>query len=40
MKGSYLGPYYSNKEIITTNKNSAVYEYIESFEELPKELQN
>ena len=39
MKGSYLGPYYSNKEIITTNKkHKAVYEYIESFEELTKRV--
>ena len=39
MKGSYLGPYYSNKEIIFTNKKyKAVYEYIESFEELTKRV--
>ena len=35
MKGSYLGPYFSNKEIIITNKKyKANYEYVESFEEL------
>jgi len=35
MKGSYLGPYFSNKEIITTNKKyKAVYQHLESFEEL------
>ena len=37
MKGSYLGPFYSNKEIIQTNKkHKAIYEYIDSFEELSK----
>jgi len=35
MKGSYLGPYFSNKEIVITNKKyKAVYKYIDSFEEL------
>ena len=35
MKGSYLGPYFSNKEIIITNKKyKAEYQYLESFEEL------
>jgi len=35
MKGSYLGPYYSDKEISITNKKyKAVYELIDSFEEL------
>ena len=35
MKGSYLGPYFSNKEIIITNKKyKANYEHVESFEEL------
>ena len=37
MKGSYLGPYFSKKEIIITNKKyKANYEYFESFEELSK----
>jgi carbamoyltransferase len=37
MKGSYLGPFYSNKEIILTNKkHKAIYEYIDSYEELSK----
>ena len=35
MKGSYLGPYYTDKEILITNKKyKAVYEHIFSFEEL------
>ena len=35
MKGAYLGPYFSDKEILITNKRyKAVYENIESFEEL------
>ena len=38
MNGSYLGPYYSNKEILIINKKfKAVYHYIESFEKLSKE---
>ena len=39
MKGSYLGPYYSNKEIIITNKKyKAVYEHVKSFDELTKRV--
>ena len=39
MKGSYLGPYYSDKEILIINKKfKAVYQYIESFEELSKRV--
>ena len=39
MKGSYLGPYYSDKEILIINKKfKAVYQYIESFEELSKKV--
>ena len=39
MKGSYLGPYYSKKEILIMNKkNKAVYDYYESFEELSKKV--
>ena len=39
MKGSYLGPYYSKKEILNMNKkNKAVYNYYESFEGLSKEV--
>ena len=35
MKGSYLGPYFSDKEILITNKKyKSNYEYIESFDEL------
>ncbi len=35
MKGAYLGPYFSDKEILITNKKyKAVYENVESFEEL------
>jgi len=35
MKGAYLGPYFSDKEILITNKKyKAVYEYVESFIEL------
>jgi carbamoyltransferase len=35
MKGSYLGPFYSNKEIMIINKKlKTVYEYYESFEKL------
>ena len=35
MKGSYLGPYFSDKEILITNKKyKAVFEYINSFEKL------
>ena len=37
MKGAYLGPYFSKKEIIITNKKyKADYEYFESFQELSK----
>ena len=37
MKGSYLGPYYSNKEILIINKKyKAVYEYFESFKDISK----
>ena len=39
MKGTYLGPYYSKKEILIMNKkNKAVYDYYESFEELSKKV--
>ena len=39
MRGSYLGPYYSDKEILIINKKfKAVYQYIESFEELSKRV--
>ncbi len=39
MKGSYLGPYFSNKEIIITNKQyKAVFEYYESFDQLSKKV--
>lgn len=39
MKGSYLGPFYSNKEIMLTNKkHKAVYEYVGSFEDLSKRV--
>ena len=39
MNGSYLGPYYSNKEILIINKKfKAVYHYIESFEKLSKRV--
>jgi carbamoyltransferase len=39
MKGSYLGPYFSDKEILITNKKyKAVYEHIVSFEELSKKV--
>lgn len=39
MKGSYLGPFFSNKEILITNKKyKAKYNYIESFENLSKEV--
>ena len=37
MKGSYLGPYFSDKEILITNKKyKSNYEYVESFDELSK----
>jgi len=37
MKGSYLGPYYSDKEILITNKKyKAVFEHEVSFEKLSK----
>lgn len=39
MKGSYLGPYFSEKEILITNKKyKAVYEHFVSFEELSKKV--
>ena len=39
MKGSYLGPFFSDKEILITNKKyKAKYNYIESFEKLSKEV--
>ncbi len=39
MKGSYLGPFFSDKEILITNKKyKAKYNYIESFENLSKEV--
>lgn len=39
MKGSYLGPYYSNKEILVVNKKfKAAYEYIDSFDELTQKV--
>jgi carbamoyltransferase len=39
MKGSYLGPYYSNKEILITNKKyKAVYEKYDSFNDITKEV--
>ncbi len=39
MKGSYLGPYFSKKEILITNlKYKAVYKHIDSFEDLSKKV--
>ena len=39
MKGSYLGPYFSEKEILITNKKyKAVYQHLVSFEELSKKV--
>ena len=39
MKGSYLGPYYSEKEILITNKKyKAIYEYEHSYEKLSKKV--
>ena len=39
MKGSYLGPFFSDKDILITNKKyKAKYNYIESFENLSKEV--
>ena len=39
MKGSYLGPYFSDKEIlITSKKYKAVYEHEDSFEKLSKKV--
>ena len=39
MKGSYLGPYFSEKEILITNKKyKAVYKHLVSFEELSKKV--
>jgi len=39
MKGSYLGPYFSDKEILITNKKyKAVYEHIVSFEKLTEKV--
>lgn len=38
MKGSYLGPYYSNKEILIMNKRfKAVSRYYEGFDQLSQE---
>lgn len=35
MNGSYLGPYFSDKEVLIMNKKyKAVYEYVESFQKL------
>ena len=39
MRGSYLGPYFSDKEILIINKkHKAVFEYEESFEKLSKKV--
>lgn len=39
MKGSYLGPYFSDKEILITNKKyKAISEHLESFENLSKKV--
>ena len=39
MQGSYLGPHYSEKEIlITSKKYKSVYEHLDSFEELSKKV--
>lgn len=39
MKGSYLGPFYSDKEILITNKkHKAVFEHIDSFDKLSKKV--
>jgi len=39
MKGSYLGPYFSNKEILITNKKyKAVFDQIISFEKLSEKV--
>lgn len=39
IEGSYLGPYFSNKDILITNrKYKAVFDYKESFEELSREV--
>ena len=39
MQGSYLGPYFSDKEILITNKRyKAVYQHIDSFEKLSKKV--
>ncbi len=39
MKGSYLGPFFSDKEILITNKKcKAVYNKMESFEKLSKKV--
>lgn len=41
MKGSYLGPYFSKKEILVVNKRyKASYKYINSFEDLSKNVAN
>ena len=39
MKGSYLGPYFSKKDILITNRrNKAVYNYFDSFEKLSQDV--
>jgi len=39
MKGSYLGPYFSDKEILITNKKyKAIFDHFESFEKLSKKV--
>ncbi len=39
MRGSYLGPYYSDKEILITNKKyKAAYNHIDSFDKLSKKV--
>ena len=39
MQGSYLGPYFSDKEILIVNKRyKAIYEHINSFEALSKKV--
>jgi len=41
MKGSYLGPYFSKKEILVINKRyKASFKYINSFEDLSKNVAN
>ena len=39
MRGSYLGPYFSDKEILITNKKyKAIFDYFESFEKLSEKV--